>query len=183
MNGSRFSHVVIAGVAVILAGCATKPPAVMPAPVTAAAPTAGPNPSEADRAREAAAAAASAAQREAERVRAALEARVFFDLDQVELRPEARGILDDKVRVLRDAPSVRLRIEGHADERGSTEYNLALGARRASSVLSYLTGFGLAGSRFEVMTLGEERPLATGGHEGAWEQNRRAEFVITAGAP
>ena len=132
---------------------------------------------------EAAAAAASAAQREAERVRAALEARVFFDLDQVELRPEARGILDDKVRVLRDAPSVRLRIEGHADERGSTEYNLALGARRASSVLGYLTGFGLAASRFEVMTFGEERPLATGGHEGAWEQNRRAEFVITAGAP
>jgi peptidoglycan-associated lipoprotein len=129
----------------------------------------------------AARAAAEAAEREAQRIRAALEERIFFDYDEDELRAEARRALDAKAQVLRDSPTIRLRIEGHADERGSTEYNIALGSRRASSVLTYLTGFGLPASRFDVASYGEERPLARGENEQAWGQNRRAEFVITGG--
>jgi peptidoglycan-associated lipoprotein len=167
------------------AGCGKKPAPVAPPP---AAPAAVPTPpavggGAAERERAERAAAEAAARREADRVRTALEARVFFDYDEADLRADARQILDDKVRVLRDAPAVRLRIEGHADERGSTEYNLALGSRRASAVVNYLAGFGIASTRLETVSFGEERPLAQGRDERAWSQNRRGEFQITAGAP
>jgi peptidoglycan-associated lipoprotein len=72
-------------------------------------------------------------------------------------------------------------VEGHADERGSTEYNMALGNRRAQSVLDYFTQQGLAGTRFMITSLGEELPLVNASNESAWSQNRRAEFAVTAG--
>jgi peptidoglycan-associated lipoprotein len=174
---TRQTLIVLAACAV-LAGCRRDPtpaPAPAPAAAPASAPTATVDPNAAARA------AAEAAEREAQRIRAALEERIFFDYDEIELRPEARQALDAKAQVLRESPAIRLRIEGHADERGSTEYNIALGSRRATSVLSYLTGFGLPASRFEVASYGEERPLARGENEQAWGQNRRAEFVITGG--
>jgi peptidoglycan-associated lipoprotein len=83
--------------------------------------------------------------------------------------------------VLRANPDVTLRITGHADERGSIEYNLALGLRRANAVKDYLTGFGLSGARFTTETMGEDRPLDPGSGESAWARNRRAEFTVTAG--
>jgi peptidoglycan-associated lipoprotein len=114
--------------------------------------------------------------------RATLEERVHFDYDESAIRPDAERVLRQKVDILRNSPAVQVRIEGHADERGSTEYNLALGNRRAESVRQFFTGFGLDAGRFAIVSFGEERPMAQGSDEDAWAQNRRAEFVLTAGA-
>lgn len=119
---------------------------------------------------------------EAARRRATVEEMVFFDYDRSDIRSDAAATLNRKVSVLRDDASLRLRIDGHADERGSVEYNLALGMRRAQSVKDYLAGFGLDASRFSVQTLGEDRPLDTGRTEAAYARNRRAEFILTAGS-
>jgi peptidoglycan-associated lipoprotein len=121
-------------------------------------------------------------QRRVAAARATLEEMVFFDYDMSAIRPDAEAVLRRKVEVLRASPQVRLRIEGHADERGSTEYNLALGNRRAEAVRQFLTGFGLSADRFEIVSFGEDRPLAQGSNEQAWARNRRGQFVITAGA-
>ena len=115
------------------------------------------------------------------RARAILEEVVHFDYDESNLRPDAEAALGRKVPILRANPGVQLRIVGHTDERGSLEYNLALGMRRAAAVRQYLAGFGIDGSRFETTSLGEDAPAAAGSNESAWSQNRRAEFVITAG--
>jgi len=121
-------------------------------------------------------------QRRVAAARSTLEAMVFFDYDKSEIRDDAAAALRQKVDILRASPQVRLRIEGHADERGSTEYNLALGNRRAEAVRQFLAGFGLAQDRFEIVSYGEGRPLDQGHDEAAWARNRRAQFVITAGA-
>lgn len=117
-----------------------------------------------------------------ERARAALTATVYFDYDSFDLRDDSRASLDARIPVLQANPNVRLVIAGHTDERGSTEYNLALGQRRAASVQRYLVDRGIAASRLELVSFGEERPATTGSDEGAWAQNRRAEFEIAAGA-
>jgi peptidoglycan-associated lipoprotein len=123
-----------------------------------------------------------AARREAgARARAILEERVHFDYDQSSVRVDAQEALSQKVPILRANPIVRLRIAGHADERGSVEYNLALGMRRANAVRDYLAGFGIDATRFEIVSLGEDMPLDTRSTEAAWALNRRAEFTITAG--
>lgn len=141
---------------------------------------------EAARAEAARLAAERAAEAERQRAiaaaRATLEEMVFFDYDMSEIRPDAAAVLRRKVDILRASPQVQLRIEGHCDERGSTEYNLALGNRRADAIRQFLTGFGLSESRFEIVSFGESRPLAQGSNEGAWARNRRGQFVITAGA-
>lgn len=127
-------------------------------------------------------AAAAERERRVAAARATLEAMVFFDYDMSAVRDDAAAILRQKVDILRASPQVRLRIEGHADERGSTEYNLALGNRRAEAVRQFLVGFGLAQDRFEIVSFGEGRPRQQGATEAVWAQNRRGEFVITAGA-
>ena len=114
-------------------------------------------------------------------VRASLQEMVFFDYDESTLRADAQQTLATKVAILRANPSATLRIIGHADERGSIEYNLALGLRRANAVKDYLVGFGLAESRFTTDTMGEDRPLDSSSNESAWARNRRAEFTVTAG--
>jgi len=114
--------------------------------------------------------------------RATLEEMVFFDYDESDIRDDAATALRAKVAILRASPDVQLRIEGHADERGSTEYNMALGNRRAEAIRQFLTGFGLAENRFEIVSFGESRPLQQGSNEAAWARNRRGQFVITAGA-
>jgi peptidoglycan-associated lipoprotein len=114
--------------------------------------------------------------------RETLETMVFFDYDESEITPAAERVLRQKVEVLEASPAVELRIEGHADERGSTEYNIALGNRRAESVRQFFVDFGLDPDRFSIVSYGEERPLVNRSDEQAWERNRRAEFVITAGA-
>ncbi len=94
---------------------------------------------------------------------------------------EAAAVLQRKADVLRDHPDVRLTIEGHCDERGSIEYNQALGLRRAESAKRYLVSLGLDAARFQTVSFGEERPLVAASGEAAWAQNRRDEFRITAG--
>lgn len=131
---------------------------------------------------EAARAAEAERQRMIREARATLEEMVFFDYDMSEIRNDAATSLRAKVAILRASPQVQLRIEGHADERGSTEYNMALGNRRAESIRQFLVGFGLAENRFEIVSFGEGRPLQQGSNEAAWARNRRGQFVITAGA-
>jgi peptidoglycan-associated lipoprotein len=132
-------------------------------------------------AREAAEASARARAAAVAAARAILEEMVFFDYDMSEIRDDAAAVLRRKVDVLRASPEVQIRIEGHADERGSTEYNLALGNRRAESVRAFFTGFGMSEARFTIVSYGEEQPLASGSNEESWARNRRGEFVITAG--
>ncbi|MDE3003223.1 MAG: OmpA family protein [Gemmatimonadota bacterium] len=121
-------------------------------------------------------------QRQIRAARATLEEMVFFDYDMSEIRDDAEATLRAKVDILRASPQVQIRIEGHADDRGSTEYNMALGNRRAEAVRQFLVGFGLAENRFEIVSFGEGRPLEQGATESAWARNRRGQFVITAGA-
>ncbi len=118
------------------------------------------------------------AAREAARAREILETMIHFDFDKSNIRPDAEQILQQKVGVLRANQDMRIRIEGHADERGSVEYNLALGQRRAESAKDFLVGFGLDPSRFETTSFGESQPLVDESNEEAWAENRRDEFVI-----
>ena len=115
---------------------------------------------------------------EADRMRRVLEEMVFFDYDRSDLRDDAQTTLNAKVAILKAHPDLRLRIEGHADERGSVEYNLALSLRRANRVRDYLVDVGVASSRLDVAAFGEERPLEDGTGENAWARNRRAEFGV-----
>lgn len=104
--------------------------------------------------------------------------RVHFEFDKSRITDEAAAVLQRKAEVLRQHPGLRITIEGHCDERGSLEYNMALGQRRAQSVQRYLTGLGVSAEQFSTVSYGEERPVAQGSNERAWAQNRRAEFVI-----
>ncbi|MFV2007027.1 MAG: OmpA family protein [Longimicrobiales bacterium] len=142
-----------------------------------------------DAAEAARAEAAAAAERAAERrrqqemrsLRTTLTAIVQFEYDMADITPESEQALRAKVGILRNSPDIRLRLEGHADERGSNEYNQALGSARAQSVKDFLTGFGISADRFGMVSYGEERPLVNRSDEDAWAQNRRVEFKITAG--
>jgi len=116
-----------------------------------------------------------------DRAREALLAKVYFDFDHSELRDDQRAILDSKLPVLRANPNVRIRIEGNADERGSDEYNLALGNRRAQAARKYLTDHGIDAGRIDISSNGEERPVCSDHNDACWQQNRRDEFVIVAG--
>lgn len=119
--------------------------------------------------------------RAGEEVRNMLASMIHFDLDRSNIRPDDMGALDQKVAILQANPDLRIRIGGHCDERGSDEYNLALGNRRAQSAKQYLVSHGIDASRIETQSWGEERPLVDGHDEGAWSQNRRAEFEVTSG--
>ena len=114
--------------------------------------------------------------------RATLEEVVHFDFDEATITPEAEQLLRAKLPILSNSPAFRLRLEGHADERGSIEYNLALGSRRAQSVQNFLAGLGIETDRLTTTSFGEERPVVAGSDAESWAQNRRVEFVIT-GAP
>jgi peptidoglycan-associated lipoprotein len=104
---------------------------------------------------------------------------IYFDFDKYDLRTDARTILDRKASFLNQNSSVRVQIEGHCDERGTVEYNLALGERRANAAKQYLTTAGISAGRLSTISYGEERPLDPGQNEAAWARNRRDHFVIT----
>ena len=116
-----------------------------------------------------------------EAVRLLLAAMIHFDYDKAVLRGDDVGTLDQKVAILQANPALRIRISGHCDERGSDEYNLALGNRRATAAKQYLVSHGIDAGRIETISYGEERPLAQGHDESAWAQNRRDEFEIISG--
>jgi peptidoglycan-associated lipoprotein len=107
-------------------------------------------------------------------------ADVFFDLDESTIRDDARGSLQKNAEWMKRWTSTRITIEGHADERGSAEYNLALGDRRADAVRSYLVSLGIPENRIAVVSKGKESPFCTESSEDCWQQNRRGHFIITA---
>jgi len=114
-------------------------------------------------------------------VSADLAAMINFDYDQAVVRQADQATLDRKAAIMAANPSLKIRIAGHADERGSDEYNLALGNRRAAAAKRYLENKGVDASRIDVVSYGEERPLNPGNDETAFAQNRRDEFEVTAG--
>ncbi|MEO8620918.1 MAG: peptidoglycan-associated lipoprotein Pal, partial [bacterium] len=113
--------------------------------------------------------------------RSLLNAPIYFDYDKSEIRDDAKAALDSKLALLRANPSMKIRIEGNTDSRGSNEYNLALGLRRANAARRYLVAQGIDNARFDVVSYGEERPVDQGTTDDAYAKNRRDDFVITIG--
>lgn len=193
-----YAFLMLVTAAAAAAACGGSKPAEQPAPV--AVDTAAENArararqdsidaanrarAEADRlAREAADRAAAAARAAAERAALStdLAAVIHFDFDQSDILSGDMANLDRKAAIMNANPNLQIRISGHADDRGSDEYNLALGNRRAAAAKRYLAGKGIADARITVVSFGEERPVAMGADEGAWAQNRRDEFEIVSG--
>jgi peptidoglycan-associated lipoprotein len=114
--------------------------------------------------------------------RRGFSADVYFELDESSLSDESRERLARNAELLRAQPQFSLTIEGHADERGTNEYNLALGERRANAVRDYLASLGVDGGRMRTLSYGEERPVCTESAESCWSQNRRGHLVITGRA-
>jgi peptidoglycan-associated lipoprotein len=179
------SQLLVLAFAGLAAACGGKPapeqPAPEPTPAPAPAPAPAPVDDSAERRRADSIAAANAAAERARAVAADMAAMINFDYDQAVIRSTDQATLDRKAAILGANPNVKLQISGHADERGSDEYNLALGNRRAAAAKRYLENKGVDGSRMEVVSYGEERPLNAGHDEAAYAQNRRDEFQVTAG--
>jgi peptidoglycan-associated lipoprotein len=108
--------------------------------------------------------------------------RVYFDFDKYDVRADAAPILSAQAAWLQRYPQVMVRIEGNCDERGTREYNFALGARRAEAVRQFLIDHGVAASRITTISYGKEQPIDSGGDESAWTKDRNARTAITAGA-
>jgi peptidoglycan-associated lipoprotein len=103
---------------------------------------------------------------------------IYFEFDSIRLSPEAQEILTQKAAWLRKNPRAKITVEGHCDDRGTNEYNLALGEGRAQSARAFLVDLGIKGARLNTISYGEERPIAGDQNEEAWARNRRAHFVI-----
>jgi peptidoglycan-associated lipoprotein len=169
---------------VALGGCKRKKPEVAATPVSTPAPTPAPTPPPAQPECDAACMKAREDAKNAEAIKnatAILTATILFDYDRSDITDDARSKLDQKVPILTQNSGVRIRIAGHTDSRGSDEYNLALGQRRAAAAKRYLTDRGIDGGRIEIVSFGEERPTCTDESEGCWSRNRRDEFEITGG--
>jgi peptidoglycan-associated lipoprotein len=182
MPTPRRVFTLVIGTVLLAAACKPKTPAATaPAPATSnptSAPSSAPAPSTS--------APAPTNNGNASAIAAALATltgAVYFEYDQDALSSEAQALLDRKLAVLVANPGVGIRLTGHADERGSDEYNLALGQRRAATVKRYLTDRGLAESRVGVVSMGEERPACSdAAEEGCWRRNRRAEVEVSSGS-
>jgi peptidoglycan-associated lipoprotein len=107
--------------------------------------------------------------------------RIYFDLDSYQISPEAYPRLDAQAAWLARYPQITVRIEGNADERGTREYNLALGARRAESIRNYLIERGVSAARIDTISFGKERPIAAGSNEDSWARNRNGHTAIVSG--
>jgi peptidoglycan-associated lipoprotein len=174
-----------------LGACRKKPVAIAPVPTAPSTAPAIDDGAAARRAREQfvrdslaraqAELAARASEADAASLRAILEAPVQFEYDADDITEAGRVTLDAKLPVLRTNGALRLRISGHTDARGSDEYNLALGLRRAASTRKYLSDRGIAVARIDIVSFGEERPTATGDDDNSYSKNRRAEFEILSG--
>lgn len=110
--------------------------------------------------------------------RAVVSNTIHFALDRYDIDPQAQRILDSQVSWLRQWPNVPISLEGHCDERGTREYNLALGDRRANATKNYLVARGIAPGRISTISYGKERPIALGSDEASWAQNRRAVTIV-----
>ncbi len=182
----RASSLTLLTAALFAAACGGSPPPEEPAPEPTPAPAPpppapAPRDDSAERERLERERMAREAAERARAVSAELATMINFDYDQAAIRDADQGTLDRKASILSANPNVRIRISGHADERGSDEYNLALGNRRAAAAKRYLESKGVEASRVEVVSYGEERPMNPGTDEAAFAQNRRDEFEVTAG--
>jgi peptidoglycan-associated lipoprotein len=180
MNSREMLKLVLVGVAAAsMAACATKPkPTVTQPTAPPAAPPSTPTPPPGPVGQQPTGPVAGSAQDFVINV----GDRVYFDTDQYDIRGDAQPILDAQAAWLRRYPAVQVRIEGNCDERGTREYNLALGARRANSVRDYLVSHGVSADRIATISFGKERPLDPGAGEDAWQQNRNAHTAIVSGA-
>lgn len=104
---------------------------------------------------------------------------VFYDFDKFDLREDAKSRLARNAEWMKQNPSFTFSVQGHCDERGTNEYNIALGQRRSTSAVDYLVSLGVPANRFNTISYGEERPYCTESNEGCWQKNRRAHFVLT----
>jgi len=120
-------------------------------------------------------------QQETAAVTEMLSGHIHFDFDRSEIKPEYMSVLDAKIAILQANPMLTIEIVGHCDERGSDEYNIALGNRRAIRAKQYLVDRGVSAERISTRSMGESQPLVMGSNEDAWAQNRRDQFTITAG--
>jgi len=167
----------IAAAALSVTACASRPkpgPAPEPAPPPAATPAPEPAPAPAPT--------ASVTPGTIQDFVINVGERVFFDLDRYDVRADAAPLLDAQAAWLVRYPNVQVRIEGNADERGTREYNLALGSRRANSVREHLVSRGVAPSRISTVSFGKERPIDPGTTEEAFQRNRNARTAIVGGA-
>lgn len=163
----RRTFVAVAAVAA-LAACASRPTETTPPPAGPSAPPAaqpsGPVPGS------------------VEDFRVSVGDRIFYGYDRFDLTPEARSVLERQAAWLRQYPNVNVLVAGNCDERGTREYNLALGARRAAAARDYLVSLGVAANRIETVSYGKERPLDPRANEEAWSVNRNAHTQIVSGA-
>jgi peptidoglycan-associated lipoprotein len=158
--------------AAFLVGCAKKPPPAPPEPEPPR--VSAPAPKTESRVDE------EALRRQRIQARIADTFRpIYFAYDQSTLSTEGKSICEGIGALMKEVPEITARIEGHADERGTNEYNLALGERRAQTVQQYLTSYGVGGSRLSVISYGEEKPAMEGQDESSWSKNRRAEFTAS----
>ena len=167
----------VAAAALSVTACASRPkpgPAPEPAPPPAVAPTPTPTPAPAP--------SATVTPGTIQDFVVNVGERVFFDLDSYSVRADAAPLLDAQAAWLVRYPNVQVRIEGNADERGTREYNLALGSRRANSVREYLVQRGVQPSRISTVSYGKEKPIDAGANEEAYQRNRNAHTAITSGA-
>jgi len=155
----------IAASILAVAGCAKKPPAEIPPPPGASGPVSGADSSVVPGSR-------------ADFERSVTSNTIHFDLDKYDINGEARATLDSQAAWLTKYPNVPISLEGHCDERGTREYNLALGDRRANSAKNYLASRGVNPARISTISYGKERPIALGSDEAAWAQNRRAVTIV-----
>lgn len=177
-NGAFWGKLAVAvSLAAAVTACASRPPAVPP-PLPDRGVVATPEP---PRTPPTPPAPVGPAPGSAEDFRVTVSERVFFALDRYDLSPEARGVLERQAAWLRTYGAVRITIEGNADERGTREYNLALGARRAESVKEYLVGLGVAANRIETVSFGKERPIDPRSNEEGWAINRNARTALASG--
>ena len=153
--------------AIALAGCETKPPPAQPGPASApttAAPTSNIVPGS------------------AEDLRVNVGDTVHFDYNKYNVLEADKPTLQRQAAWLAKYPSVRVTVEGHCDERGTREYNLALGARRANAVKEYLVSLGVSAARVDTISYGKERPICTESTEACWARNRRGVTTVSSGA-
>ncbi|MBP6772532.1 MAG: OmpA family protein [Gemmatimonadaceae bacterium] len=178
MNRSSRLFVLVAASTLALGACKKKTTPVVPAPTPASNPT---TPTRTEPAATAPVDNSAEIRAKIAAARAVVLSAIYFEYDADELRDDAKASLDEKLKVLNANPGLRIRVAGHTDERGSDEYNIALGRRRAETAKRYLTDRGIDASRIETSTFGRERPAMQGSSEEAWSKNRRDEFEIIAG--
>jgi peptidoglycan-associated lipoprotein len=156
---------IVAAALAVTAGCSPKPKYIPPAPGN----NPGPAPTQQDNVRPGS---------RADFERSVTSNTVHFALDRYDLDSEARAILDSQAAWLAHWPNVPVSLEGHCDERGTREYNLALGDRRANAAKNYLASRGINPARISTISYGKERPIALGSDEASWAQNRRAVTIV-----